>query len=278
MSEIDTALGVVGATPVVLGARATLVRYLGGRRLLQMQSAGTDDEEELAVIVTTSATDVSPVGPEVRRHTTGIGQIRALAECAQSVGFFYRRMPISPRMSREVPDPDVLDTDVVLLGGLDGNDCSIAFVERIRQTFGEISLYYNDAATNDLRVGSFACENYPLNQSGTARPVTQDLGLIVFWRNPWAQEVRRAILCLGFSSFGTGAAARYAFRTIVPSRWRDPRSERPKLKRVRDAIRKPTDCVICVIETFFSLEGGSPRSALRTAWRYREGTEPRRLV
>jgi len=118
-----------------------------------MQSAGTDDEEELAVIVTTSATDVSPVGPEVRRHTTGIGQIRALAECAQSVGFFYRRMPISPRMSREVPDPDVLDTDVVLLGGLDGNDCSIAFVERIRQTFGEISLYYNDAATNDLRVG-----------------------------------------------------------------------------------------------------------------------------
>jgi hypothetical protein len=215
----------------------------------------------LDVVVTTSQIAVSEYGPPVSRPMTGIGQLDGAMICARTIGRFYRKKRLVAHMS--VSPRNHLDGDLVLLGGLSSNVEARRLYDELRYQLGTESLYYNDSETNDLSVADWACLDYDLGvrPNGT---VERDIGLIVLWANPGSPQDarRRAILCLGFSSYGTEAATAFAFDELVPTSTRALIRDRGPFRDTRRQCRTLDNCVICVVSSSFSDRGlrmGAPQ-------------------
>jgi hypothetical protein len=107
-------------------------------------------------------------------------------------------------MSRQVTD--ALTNDLVILGGLIGNEIAENFTSRLCDWFGSPIFHFNDVGTMDVSLDSYRVEGFDLqlNKAGT---INRDLGAVVIWRNPFADDWRRAVMCIGFSTYGTADAA-----------------------------------------------------------------------
>jgi hypothetical protein len=208
MTEIGLLLTVIGAMPALIGVAVWLTRYRFARKILAFQPA-----EHIDVVITTTATHQNSRG--VRRATTGIGQVAGIAAFARSLNHFYRRKPLKVHMSVRVTNR--LDHDLLLLGGPQNNGLSRVFLEHVRASHQDIPIVFDDEQFS-VQVGDFQITGFePKIEDGV--PV-EDLALIMFERNPFAPEWRRAILCSGFTSYGTGAASEYLFQDLLGDRSR----------------------------------------------------------
>jgi hypothetical protein len=250
---IGIVVGAVGAIPATLGAASWAGRRFGARRVLGMSTRG-----QLDVVVTTSQIAVSD--REVSRPMTGIGQLDGAMSCARAIGRVYRKKRLVAHMS--VSPRNSLQNDVVLLGGISSNDASRQLYCSLRERFGPEALCFNDKS-NDLFVADWRCRSYDLGLRRN-NTVARDLGLIVFWVNPESPEDARcrAILCLGFSTYGTEAAATFAFTELVPTSAKTLIRDRGPFCDVRRKCRTLDNCVICVVSANFSeqaLRIGAPQ-------------------
>jgi hypothetical protein len=257
---IGIAVGIVGAAPVVVVTVSWARRRRGARRVLKMSERG-----QLDVVVTTSQVAISPRGPRVSRPVTGIGQLEGAMICARSVGRFYRKKRLVAHMS--VNPRNVLDNDVLLLGGLSGNAEAHRLYDALRDEFGADALYYNDDGTNDLSLAGWHCKDYDLGLRSD-HSVERDIGLVVLWASPESPQDarRRAILCLGFSSYGTEAAASFAFAGLLPTSARTLIWDRGPFREVRRECRTIENCVICVVSASFSAQGVRMGAPQLMAW------------
>jgi hypothetical protein len=247
-------IGAIGALPVVGAVGTKVLLHLGGRSVLRME--GWPSNAPLDIVMTTSGTGVSPVGPRIARPTTGFGQVNGLTYCARTVGLLYRRKEILAHIS-ESTEAAELTSDLVLLGGLQGNEYSEQFAEQVRAKFGARALNYRDERHDErdgnyLAVEDYVESNFDLKASGVGQ-VEHDLGLIVFWRNviKSGSKWHRGVLCMGFSTYGTAEAARYAFQTLVPTSSFGRFGGDSEVRKVRRAIAKKRNCVICVVRITF---------------------------
>jgi len=246
ISLIGSIASLLALIPLAGAGAVTLAQHTGGRRLLRL-SRGCP----LDIVATTSDMSLSEKGPRVRRATTGHGQVQGIAQCAQCVGHFYWRKRIKVYMSRQVTD--TLTNDLVILGGLIGNEIAESFTSRLCNSFGREIFRFNDVGTMDVVLDSFSVQDFDL-QLDKAGTITRDLGAVIVWRNPFSDSWRRAVMCIGFSTYGTADAARWVFEELIPASigvWLKT------FKRYRNARRslRRRECCLALLE--FQYSGGS---------------------
>jgi hypothetical protein len=242
LNTFGSIASLVALVPLATAVAAVLVQRFGRRRLLRLQrSRGLVD-----VVTTTSDDSVSPRGPTVRRLTTGHGQVQGVAYCAQVVGRLYRKLVIRVSMSKQLVDR--LENDLVILGGLRGNEVAEAFVEEVNIRRPGAIAFDDDPRAMTISIPGWSVPEYNLDIDADGY-IQRDLALVVAWRNPFAGEPwRRGIMCVGFSSYGTAEAARWLFSTVIPS---SPRAwfstSEPSMRRLRRGMRRKELC-LAVIE------------------------------
>ncbi len=175
-------------------------RLLRARSLLRLTPT-----EPLDVVVTTSMTTVSSIGAAVVRPLTGVGGVLGTAHVARMLGKYYRRKALRVHLSERIVNR--LDSDVVLLGGPAKN----RFARRLLEVLVPEGVEFDD---NRLRaqVGetTIAFETLPIDEGMPNR----DVGFVVVTRSPFADHPRVAVLCCGFTSYGTAAAAEWLFGDV----------------------------------------------------------------
>ena len=99
-------------------------------------------------------------------------------------------------------------------------------------------------ATFALRVGEQLVAEYESSLQPGSRFPSTDIGLIVAWLSPFSQEKRRAVLCTGWTSHGTAAAADYYLNHLLSVRYRQLRRDGtlPRLYSRR------WPCFVCAVE------------------------------
>ncbi len=262
-----------GPALVLVFVRRVLLRR-GRRGVLRLQ---TDDQRPLDVVVTTAGKAESVVGPSgFTRYTTGFGQVVGLATCASRLKTIYPRKTIRVQFSEHVTDPS---HDLIILGGLDGNEYASRLVEEFREAFGDSGaewFHYDDRGTTEVVLGSAKYVPFDLRiENGVVR---QDLGIVIFWRNFLSSEWRRAVLCYGFTSYGTAEASRFAFETVTPISLGSLLRPTRAVRLVRRHVRRTDSCVICVVLARFGADQtpeGPP--ALVAACAFRGGQEAEQL-
>jgi hypothetical protein len=245
INVIGSIASLLALIPLAAAGTVTLAQHSGGRRLLRLSRACPLD-----IVTTTSDMSLSKRGPRVRRATTGHGQVQGIAQCAQCVGHFYWRKRIRVYMSRQVTDD--LTNDLVILGGLIGNEIAEKFTSQLCGLFGRTIFRFNDVGTMDVSLDSYSVEGFDL-QLDKAGTINRDLGAVVIWRNPFTDDWRRAIMCIGFSSYGTADAARWVFEQLIPSSigvWVKT------FKRYRTARRSVRRRECCLVLLEFQYSGG----------------------
>lgn len=239
ISVIGSIASLVALIPLAAAGMVTLAQHTGGRRLLQLSRGGPLD-----IVTTTSDMSLSKKGPRVRRATTGHGQVQGIAQCAQCVGHFYWRKRIRVYMSRQVTD--ALTNDLVILGGLLGNEIAENFTSRLCDWFGRPIFHFNDVGTMDVSLDSYRVEGFDLqlNKAGT---INRDLGAVVIWRNPFTDDWRRAVMCIGFSTYGTADAARWVFEQLIPGSIAVWVKTFKRYRHARRAVRR-RECCLALLE------------------------------
>jgi hypothetical protein len=159
-------------------------------------------------------------------------------------------------MSRQVTDR--LTNDLVILGGLIGNEIAELFTSRLCASFGRPIFRFNDVGTMDVTLDTHSVEGFDL-QVSRAGTITRDLGAVVIWRNPFTDDWRRAIMCIGFSSYGTADAARWVFEELIPADTKDWIKTFKRYRNVRRSVRR-RECCLVLLE--FRYGGGSPQVPL----------------
>jgi hypothetical protein len=245
ISVIGSIASLVALIPLAAAGTVTLTQHTGGRRLLRL-SRGCP----LDIVTTTSDMSLSKKGPRVRRATTGHGQVQGIAQCAQCVGHFYWRKRIRVYMSRQVTD--TLTNDLVILGGLKGNEIAETFAAKLCDSFGRPIFRFNDESTMDVSLDSYSVEGYDLQLDKTGT-INRDLGAVVIWRNPFTDDWRRAVMCIGFSTYGTADAARWVFEQLIPGSTAVWVKTFKRYRSARRAVRR-RECCLALLE--FQYGGG----------------------
>jgi hypothetical protein len=181
------------------------------------------------------------------RATTAIGNLRGATEIAKVVGRVARRSPVSVAVSEELESP--LSDDLVLIGFPGKNAASGVVVNYLKRQHPEIGFQLTESDTEGCKISlaGFSADFTLTCQNDSELP-SRDLALIILWVNPTALQKRRLILCAGFTSYGTAAAARYVVNDIVVSRYRHLRKEsKGALPSLYSPRRWP--CFAMIIET-----------------------------
>lgn len=259
MNSIGTIASLVALIPLGAAGAVALAQHAGGRRLLRFNRGCPLD-----FVTLTSDLSLSKRGPRVRRATTGHGQVQGIAECAQCVGHFYWRKRLKVYMSRQVANP--LTNDLVILGGLIGNEIAELFVSHLCDSFGRTIFSFNDVGTMDVTLDNHIVEGYNLHLT-SAGSITRDLGAVIIWRNPFSVAWRRAIMCIGFSSYGTADAARWVFRELIPISATDWIKTFGQYSNIRRAVHRK-ECCLILLEFQYSGSASSQASVGSPELRY----------
>ena len=185
--------------------------------------------------------------------------------CSQAVGRLYRAKPIRPQMSVDARD---LTNDLVIFGGLDGNQIAQLFFDSVREAFAPHAheLEFADTPPMTNAIPGLSRRDYDQNLASDSLIPGRDLGLVIVWRNPFTSDWRRGILCIGLTSYGTREAADWFFNEVIPPRsvtiirelwaalplrFRSPAADAGRLsdlRRLRRGLRRRTTCTFAVVE------------------------------
>ena len=154
-------------------------------------------------------------------------------------------------MSRQVTD--ALSNDLVILGGLIGNEIAESFTARLCEAFDRPIFHFNDVDTMDVTLDGYTVEGFDLqlNKAGT---ITRDLGVVIIWRNPFTDDWRRAVMCIGFSTYGTADAAQWVFEELIPGNIGVWVKTFKRYGRARRCVRQ-RECCLALLEFQY---GGGP--------------------
>jgi hypothetical protein len=205
MDILSLIITTIGAIPVIVAFFYWLYGYRPAKQFLSFT-----DREPVDVIVTTSAISQSDKGAEIVRATTGIGQLEGVAFLSRVLGRFYRKKPISLKMSKKVTDR--LNRDLVLLGGPAKNEFSAKFISEFNEENSELEVTFDDINCS-LNISDFSIDSKQLKI--TDGFPEDDYAIVFVWKNPFAVELRRGILCAGFTSYGTSGAANWLFDDVI---------------------------------------------------------------
>jgi hypothetical protein len=216
---LSLSLGILGAIPVLGTANSVTMRYIRVRRLLRLQS-----KSRLDVVITTSSISKSGHGiASTTRSLTAEGEIRGLAAIATRLGSNYRGKPIMVHISDRIDGP--LDSDLVLLGGPAANRQSMDFLARV--AIAREQELVIDAAKCSVITKAKTIELFDLQtERGIPR---RDIAVIVVSPSPYNID-RRAVMCAGLTTYGTGAAAMLVFSNAEGASHSDIKELRKSLR------------------------------------------------
>lgn len=199
---IFLALAFVGVLPSAYVALLWFSTFLPARQLLAFQSNGTVD-----VVVTTSAVEKSSVGSPILRATTGIGQIQGLAHVGKAVGRYLRTIELRVAVSNSVNFE--LENDLVVLGGPAKNNIAKRLLDHFGRNYPDLPIAFDDIG-GSVRVGDFE-QKVEIGPEPMDN-ISNDLAIVMLWKNPFAASLKRGIFCAGITSYGTAGASNWFFR------------------------------------------------------------------
>lgn len=199
---VATVIGLVAAFPVGAWVRR------GVRMVRLSRFLGFDRSGRIDAIVTTSADEASPNGTS-RSYKTNYGEVQAIASLASAVGREFKSDDVAIHLSEQVAGR--LGSNIVVLGGPLMNSYAATFIERVNRVSPELQLSI-DTSSMTLRAGDF--EEVAFDLRRTDNVPARDLGVVVIGSSIF-EEDSRAILCAGFSTYGTAAAAHYLFGDLL---------------------------------------------------------------
>jgi hypothetical protein len=209
MELVSLIVSAVGVLPLLTWAVYTSQRLGRAHRLIRFARSAPVD-----VVLTTSAVVEHDVGVVVSRPVTGYGQVAGLTSCIGMLARFYRRKSLRVHLSGFVRNR--IESDLVCLGGPVRNDISRGVLDALASELEEPRIEFDDVTcavrVKDAR-GEFTAAGFdPGVQDGAP---ANDLALVILTnRRPNADGTFRAILCAGFTTYGTAAAAEYAFSDL----------------------------------------------------------------
>jgi hypothetical protein len=199
-------LGVIGVLPVLVAGAGSMLALRRAARLL-----GFGRKTPLDVVLSTSGFALHPAGTSASFRTNA-GEVQGLGSVARALGRYYQGKHLRVHMSADVRN--LLDGDVVVLGGPVMNDTAREFMDTFARTYGAHLDY--DAAAQRLEIGDYSQAGYDL---GRKRGVpAQDLVLILLARDLFTGRPSRDVLCAGFTTYGTAAAAELLFSDLTSAR------------------------------------------------------------
>jgi hypothetical protein len=216
-----TLLGLIGLGTLVEWQARTR-RWTFRQMLLRLSYRGP-----LHVVLTTLANETTVSSLTMDQKLTSLGNLRAATAFSAARASTRNRaeVTLSDSVSGRIPG------DLVLLGGGRTNAVAAAFLESLNANCHSGSCVFeeSDESKNIMSVGSFSVE-YDWAAETQDPSETRDFGLIVMWVNPFDGRRRRGILCAGFTSMGTHAAAAFLLEDFASGFWRG--SFRRQLERV----------------------------------------------
>lgn len=211
-------LGAIGIVPVMVAGSVSLLSLRRANRILRFSQ-----KTPLDVILTTSDYGQHPSGTSTS-FRTNVGEIEGLGSVARALGRHYQGKSMRVHVSADIKN--VLDSDVVVLGGPLLNDVARDFVDAFNKKYSAKLIH--DAPAQRLVVGDYACEGYDLKRRDGVPG--QDLALVLLACNLFTKSASRDVLCAGFTTYGTAAAAELLFNNLLS------RSEREVAKPIRDSL------------------------------------------
>jgi hypothetical protein len=211
MTAAEFALSVLGALPLVAAVWYRLQRFQRGRYVLQFSRNSPID-----LVLTTSQVAPAEHGVPAHRPLTGYGQIRAVASCAKALAALYPRKEVHIHLSGFIRNR--LDRDLVVLGGPAKNVQARAIIDDLLRQHDLTKFTFDDVA-DKLEIvgpGTMKHEIPSFSPEITDGYPETDYGLIIATYHIGSGGRRcRSILCAGFTTYGTAAAADYLFTDMV---------------------------------------------------------------
>lgn len=235
-------VGFVGLADIVAAAKF-------GRRVVSRRHGflRLHWKDSLDVVVTASMhQDGGVPGQEYKRAVTAVGNLEAAITVAQAVAQSSRRRRMRVAASQELQSR--LDGDLLVLGLPAKNPVSERILSHLVRCHPELGLGVTQTpARSEIRLGG-SVHGYELVFQHNTRIPTHDLAIIVVWVNPLPTRKRRLILCAGFTSQGTAAAAAYLVNELM-KRYKRARREYRGLPSLYFSRKWP--CFVSVIESHF---------------------------
>jgi hypothetical protein len=201
--------------------------------------------DELDVVLPASDGRPDPV-VGFTRPTIGIGSVRALGVLARAIGRYYRRLPLNVHFASRVDAR--LGGDVVAIGGPRANRVSAEILAS--QPVIEVANLSFDDVHRSLRMDGFNVAGYDTDQKdGVPR---RDLGILLICASPFSVRRRRAVLCCGFTSYGTAGAAQWFFSDVLNDSLSHPLARSCNIPRRR---MPAGSCYVAVLE--FRISSGT---------------------
>lgn len=210
-------LALVGAAPPIVTGFVQWGRWIakqvGGHPVLGLRRGETVD-----LVVTTSAVVPSAHGVPVSRPMTGHGQIIGMMHAVRSIVRFYgRSTQPTVHFSERIEQPQ-LDRDLVVLGGPAKNSITKKLLSALMRRYPRAEVEFDDVK-GVIGFGGRTVVEGAVDPSVGELP--EDFALVVGMRNPFDPSgSSRALLCCGFTSYGTGAAAELLFERLTMARTR----------------------------------------------------------
>lgn len=196
-------LGVLGVVPLLVAGAGSLLSLRRDSQIL-----GFGRRTSLDVILTTAEFAQHPSGTSTS-FRTNVGEVQGLGSVARALGRHYQGKPMRVQMSADIKN--LLDGDVVVLGGPLLNDTAQDFIDAFNERY-KTNILHN-ASGQQLTIGGYSCDGYSLKRKGGIP--AQDLALVLLARNLFTEHPSRDVLCAGFTTYGTGAAAELFFNDLL---------------------------------------------------------------
>jgi len=209
--DIATILGIVGLVGIVPVVSAWAASLLAWRHVARILGFGRTTP--LDVVVTTSGFAQHPSGTS-RSYRTNVAEVQAMGSLARTLGAHYSHKALRVHMSVDIRNR--LDNDVVVLGGPLLNDTAADFIAAFQLRF-PTSRIMHDAPAGSLAVSDFKREGFDLKREDGIPGA--DLFLILLARDLFVEDKTRNILCAGFTTYGTAAAAELLFHDLLTRRY-----------------------------------------------------------
>lgn len=210
-------VSIVGIVPIATAASIGVSRRRRGRSVVAF-----DRRCPVDVVLTLSSETVTRTSKPIVRPLTGIGHVVGATEVSRCLARFYIKKTMRVHLSGHITSR--LDGDEVILGGPSKNEEAARFLRRIEAYCSVKEFFYSDQSPCSLRIvanDGRSFERYEYETGISSGFPKQDLCLIVAatTTNETGRR-RRLILCSGYTSYGTGAAAEYFFGEVAEMRGR----------------------------------------------------------